>query len=214
MMGWGADTPLSSSGESMIDGPTSPPPKELGDLIREAQAGSEEASRILFERCREPLLAVIRRVLYRPLRKLFDSDDFLIDTMAQVFVAKFSQDVLNSPPALWRYLRKIAENKVRDATRKHLRTRRFGFAREQPFPDDLGEQEPEAVGFSPDETLLLQEFFENRMAAIMSGMPLVYRAVARRILIGHSVRQIAEEFQLESKQVYRVVESLKKKLRA
>jgi hypothetical protein len=51
-----------------------------------AQADGESA-RIVYERCRQPLLMVIRKVIPEPIRRLEDSDDFLQSTFAKLFTA-------------------------------------------------------------------------------------------------------------------------------
>ena len=98
---------------------------DLVELVRQAQGGSNDAAQQLFFRCREPLLAVIRCRLSLPLRRLYDSDDFLASTFVEVFTRHFSDEVLQSPTSLLAYLKRIAENKVHDAARKYLATRRF-----------------------------------------------------------------------------------------
>src|SRR5437867_52272 len=67
---------------------------ELGDLVRDAQAGSSDAATKVYERCRRPLLAAIRRVMSPELRRLFDSDDFLIDALTEVFLHQIPDEVL------------------------------------------------------------------------------------------------------------------------
>ena len=110
---------------------TSPSPQNLADLLRDAQAGNQDAATQLYDRLRLRLLAVIAHALPPSLRKLFDAEDFLIDTFMEVFARRFSEEVVGSPQALWSYVKRIAENKVRDAKRKYLLTKRFGIQHEQ-----------------------------------------------------------------------------------
>src|SRR5437867_6782261 len=107
----------------------SEPEAELTALIHLAQAGSAEASQVLFDRCRKPLLAVIRHIIQPRLRQLYDSDDFLAETFIEIFTTYFNDEILRSPETLWPYLKRIAENKVRDANRKYLHTQRYNIDR-------------------------------------------------------------------------------------
>ncbi len=162
-----------------------PFPADVGELIRQAQAGSQEAAGLVYERCREPLLAVIRKGLSHPLRRLYDSDDFLNDALAEVFSRKFSAEVLDSPQALAAYLRRIAENKVRDAARKRLLSKRFTIVLEESFDAArINEMEPCSTEFTPEEALVLRELVEDRLIAFLDELPAVYQAIVRLVLDG------------------------------
>ena len=95
-----------SSGTSI----TSVQQESLVELIRRAQNGSNEAAQVVYDRCREPLLKTIRKVITRPIRRLYDSEDFLLATFRQIFTRHFSDEVLASPQILWPYIKRIAEN--------------------------------------------------------------------------------------------------------
>lgn len=135
----------------------------LVDLVRQAQEGSDRAAEILFDRCRVPLLTVIRRTIYRPLRRIYDSDDFLLATFAEVFTRHFTDEVLRSPASLWPYLKRIAENKVRDAERKYLVAGRHNISRDISLGDLPSEQELCSKDLSPHDVLVLKELVEERL---------------------------------------------------
>jgi len=184
---------------------------DLGDLIRQAQAGSNEAAEIVFERCRVPLLSVIRRTLSQPLRRLFDSEDFLLDAFTEIFTRKFTEEVLSSPGVLWRYLQNIAENKVCDARRKYLRAKRFNISHDVATNDD---QEMVSKDLPTEDTLLLQELVEQRVCDFLEKLPLVHRRVVEFSIKGKTVEEIAHILHLTPKLVYHCVHSLKIKLNA
>ncbi len=183
---------------------------DLLDLVRRAQAGSADSAQILFDRCRQPLLAVIRKVLLPRLRKLYDSDDFLAETFAAIFTRHFSDDVLDSPESLWPYLRKIAENKVRDAERKHLAGKRRDLAREVSL--DKTHDELRSNDLSPLETLLLKELVEDRLEDLVSQVPPLLGAILELLLQGFTSAEIAHRLKLETKRVYRAMDWLKSKI--
>jgi hypothetical protein len=74
----------------------------LVDLVRQVQDSSdaavrETAAKALYDRYREPLLAVIRPVIFPPLRRLYDSWDFLLETFTAIFTKHFNDEVLGLP---------------------------------------------------------------------------------------------------------------------
>src|SRR6516225_9066978 len=125
---------------------------DLVILVRRAQEGCAESARMVYERCREPLLRVIRKVIPQPLRRLEDSDDFLQSTFTQIFTRHFSDEVLRGPETLWPYLKRIAENQVRDARRKYLVAEKHQLCRDVPL-EILGNQHEalQCRDFSPHE---------------------------------------------------------------
>jgi len=126
---------------------------DLLALVRQAQAGSNQAAHTLLERCREPLLIVIRKLLSPVLRRLYDSNDFLAETLAAIFMKHFSDEVLESPESFWLYLKKTAENKVRDAQRKYLVAKRRDLRREVPLEEIGIADELLSKGLSPADAM-------------------------------------------------------------
>jgi RNA polymerase sigma factor (sigma-70 family) len=194
----------------------SEPELELTALISLAQAGSAEASQVLFDRCRKPLLAVIRHVIQPRLRQLYDSDDFLAETFIEIFTTFFTTAVLNSPKTLWPYLKKIAENKVRDANRKYLHTLRYNINRIKSLESlEAGEREEclWAKDLSPDEAVFVKELVEERLVYLVSQLPTLMRRIIELLLAGATTAEIAHQLSVEPKRVYRAMEWLKKKIR-
>jgi len=185
---------------------------ELVNLCRRAQAGSAEAAQILFDRCRQPLLTVIRRTLLHPLRRLYDSDDFLADTFVVIFTRHFSDDVLDSPETLWPYLKKIAENKVRDAQRKWVSGKRRDLTREVPLAETPFEEESWSKDFRPEEALLLKELVQDRVEHLLTKVPAALGAILELLLQGYNGVEIAHRLGMESKRVYRSMDWLRSKV--
>lgn len=189
---------------------------EITELLRLAQAGSAEAAQALFDRCQQPLLAVIRQVIKPQLRQLYDSDDFLCDTFIQIFTTYFAEDVIRSPETLWVYLKRIAENKVRDANRKYLTTRRYNINRVRSL-DSMNLEDREeclsAKGLSPDEALLLKELVEERLDALIRQLPRMMQRIIELLLVGATTAEIADHLGVEPKRIYRAMDWLKKKIR-
>jgi RNA polymerase sigma factor (sigma-70 family) len=189
---------------------------DVGMLIRQAQAGSSEACQALFDRCREPLLAAIRFVIRPRLRRLYDSDDFLNETFIEIFAFYFTDDVLRSPERLWRYLKRIAENKVRDATRKYLLSQRYGIGRDVSLANVQAEEVEECLWsheLSPDEALLLKELVDERLTYLVSQLPTMLQQIIRLLLDGAGTKEIAGQLRVEPKRIYRAMEWLRKRIR-
>jgi RNA polymerase sigma factor (sigma-70 family) len=188
------------------------PPDELVQLLRHAQAGDEEAAQQVFDRCREPLLAVIRKVIARPLRRLYDSDDFLLAAFREIFTRHFSDDVLRGPQTLWRYLKRIAENKVRDAERRRLACERHNIRHDIPLHFLEEDQLPADTELSPVDQLIFKELVEERLDDLIRQLPVLLQNIVDLLLEGNSGIQVAVQLGIEPKRVYRAIEWLKRKV--
>ena len=185
---------------------------DLVALVRQSQEGSQEAAQLLFDRCRGPLLAVIRRVICPPLRRLYDSDDFLADTFAEIFARHFTDEVLQSPARLWPYLKRIAENKVCDAERKHLGSQRHNIRREVSLDELKSEECLWSTDLGPDEVLILNEVVEERLDDLIVQLPSMLQRIVRLLRQGNNGLQISHRLGVEPKRVYRAMAWLKRKI--
>jgi DNA-directed RNA polymerase specialized sigma24 family protein len=185
---------------------------DLVALLRRAQDGSDEAARAVFDRCRQPLLAVIRKVIRRPIRRLYDSDDFLLSTFKEIFTRHFSDEVLCNPDTLWPYLKRIAENKVRDVEHKYLVSESYRIDRDVPLHQLAEDQVPKSREFSPDEMLIFKELVEERLEHLIQQLPVLLQNVVDLLLEGNSGIEIAVLLGIEPKRVYRAINWLKSKI--
>jgi RNA polymerase sigma factor (sigma-70 family) len=193
--------------------PTSSQQDAVVELIQRAEGGCHRSARLLFALCRAPLLRVIRRVIRQRVRTIFDSDDFLQETFREIFTHHFQDEMLNSPSRLWPYLKRIAENKVRDAHRKYLVSGRSDLRNEVPLEEVKGE----ALAIPSQETcpskaLILKELVEERLAVLIEQLPQMLQEIVRRLLQGKGVAQIAAELSIEPSRVYRAMQWLREKI--
>jgi RNA polymerase sigma factor (sigma-70 family) len=186
-----------------------PTPNPLVDLFRQAQAGSEEAATTLFEHWGVPLLHVIRHRLSHPLRRIFDSDDFLLETFAEALIRKLNEDVFKSPQTLLAYLQKMAVNKVRDAERKYLGTQRYNIGNDVPL-DGLGPQ-PDVPSKEPPPLakLISKELVEEAFTQVVERLPPFYRNIVQLLLDGRTPKEIAAETGVKQKDVYRLIQRIR-----
>jgi RNA polymerase sigma factor (sigma-70 family) len=177
-----------------------------------AQADGESA-RIVYERCRQPLLMVIRKVIPEPIRRLEDSDDFLQSTFAKIFTKHFSDEVLSGPETLWPYLKAIAQNQVLDARRKFLGSQRHHLNRDVPL-ENLGDPDDvlQSRDISPSEALILKELVEERLQDLIRQFPAMLQAIVHLLLEGNNGHEIAGQLGIEPKRVYRAIAWLERKV--
>jgi len=184
---------------------------QLVELIHQAQDGCEASAHTLFELCRQPLLCVIRKVIFRRIRTLFDSDDFLLAAFSEIFTHHFRQEVLQSPARFWPYLKRIAENKVHDAHRKHLVSQRSNLRCEVSLEDVRSEKEDfSSSEMSPYDSLVFKELVEERLADLIDQLPKMLQIIIHRLLEGKNTDEIATELGVNPKRVYRAMAWLRK----
>jgi DNA-directed RNA polymerase specialized sigma24 family protein len=184
------------------------PDDDMMVLVRRAQEGCAESARIVYERFRQPLLGVIRKVIPQPLRRLEDSDDFLQSTFTQIFTKHFSDEVLRGPETLWPYLKRIAENQVRDARRKFLLSQRRQLNLDVPLEEDSLQSRE----ISPCEALILKELVEERLHDLIGQFPALLQEIVLLVLRGDNGHEIAGQLGMESKRVYRAIAWLERKV--
>jgi RNA polymerase sigma factor (sigma-70 family) len=182
--------------------------EELVTLLRRAQAGDNDAATAVYQRCREPLLETIRNTITRPMRRLKDSDDFLLDTFQVIFAKHFADEVLASPQTLWPYLKRIAHNKVVDAERQRRRCELNTLALQFLAEAD----EPLAREAPPDEDSLFRELISERLDALIEQLPALLQDILTLLMEGKSAVQIAVTLGVEVKRVYRAIGWLERKV--
>jgi DNA-directed RNA polymerase specialized sigma24 family protein len=124
----------------------------------------------------------------------------------------FSDEVLESPESFWLYLKKTAQNKVRDAQRKYLVAKRRDLRREVPL-DEIGiGKELWSKELSPADALLLKELVEDRLEHLMKQVPPLMAAILELLLQGYNSVEIAHLLGLQPKRVYRAMEWLRNKI--
>src|SRR5262245_39418604 len=91
--------------------------QEFQRLLREVQAGSEEAARELYDKYIAHLLRCVRHRMWQKLRTLYDSQDFTQQVWASFFSERQNLPDFDKPQDLANYLLGIACNKIKMAGR-------------------------------------------------------------------------------------------------
>jgi RNA polymerase sigma factor (sigma-70 family) len=181
----------------------------LCELVRQARAGSNDAATAVYERCRAPLLAVIRGMLAKPLHKIEDADDLLNETFAEIFRGTLSDQALHSPETLLQYMKTVARNNVRNAIRKYLCTQRFNLRAEVPLAAAPAQKASE---LSPADHAMLAEFLELTDADLAEHSFASAQLITKYLFCGFEVREIAEFLHISQRHVLHLIDKAKQQL--
>ena len=161
-------------------------------LMERVRAGCPEAQREVFERYCQFVRRVVRRRLRRQLRRRYDSDDFTQAVWASFFQVPTEQFVFPTSEDLIAFLGQMADNKVKETTRKRLGTRRHRSAYAQsldaPNPNEdgpVGEAVP-MVRPTPSQTLIADERWQRLIQGLAPG----HRRILELLRDGYSSADI------------------------
>ena len=174
-----------------------PEPFHVGELVRLAQAGDQQAATELYAACREPMLRTIRAIIPLRLRKMYDSEDFVQEGMINLFTAKFESEILASPARFWAYLKQLVENRVHDVARKYLATGRFGFMRETAISDREMQSIADESSFSLEDAILLKNLAVDHLNEILNRLKISDRAMALVFLRGYHLADVAKTLSID-----------------
>jgi RNA polymerase sigma factor (sigma-70 family) len=90
----------------------------FAELMEQVRQGSQEAAAQVWRQYGSYVIYVVRRSLHQSLRAHVDSQDFAQDVWASFFRALPPADNLQTPEALFRFLTRMARNKVIDEHRR------------------------------------------------------------------------------------------------
>src|SRR5437764_14838321 len=86
--------------------------RSFRELLREAQAGSEEAAKELYETYVSHVLRCVRNRMWHRLRSKFDSQDFVQQVWASFFVGDVTLPDFQTPDDLIAYLVRLTKYMV------------------------------------------------------------------------------------------------------
>ena len=180
--------------------------QEFQTLLVEIQQGSEEAARRFLDVYGEHILRVIRSRLHRKLRPKFDSDDFLQDVLVSFFHDPPPPGAFQESKAFFKYLTRMAQNKVIDQVRGGLAQKR-DFQRENSLQ---GSARVEALGVvGPDPTPSEQAVANEKWVNLVKDQPPKLQRALELLRQGHSHVEIARELDMNVKMVQRLVQKLR-----
>ena len=182
------------------------PNEEFQELMRRVVERSDGAARELLQRYEPYLLFAIRRRLNRRMRSKFDSLDFAQDVWASFFTSPAEGRTFQSPRDLAAFLARVARNKVIDAVRQRLLTKKRDLQREQSLDDSRCFDKERLTG--PEATPSTLAGREEQWAQYVGNQPLVYQRILLRLREGATLDTIAGELNISPRTVRRVATRL------
>ena len=172
-------------------------------LMQQVLAGSQDAAQELFRDYEPGILKAVRRQLDKRIRSKFDSLDFAQDVWASFFAELPENVVFNTPDDLAKFLIKIAQYKVIDANRHHLKTQKNDVKREQSLDDSRRFDKDDLAAVQPTPSQIVMS--EEEWIEFLRKQPLVYRRIFILLREGRSQDEIARELGIHQRTVNRVV---------
>ncbi len=178
--------------------------QEIEALLLRIREGSQDAVRELLDRYGDALLRVIRRRLARPLRRQFDSADFVQAVWASFFAARPDRRHFESPEALIAFLAQVAKNKMADAARREFQAGKRDVNRTHSLEGSAAA--PAALAHSRSPTPSQVVGAEDQWDRMLEGQPEHARQILGLLRLGHTHDEVAARLGLNEKTVRRVVE--------
>jgi RNA polymerase sigma factor (sigma-70 family) len=182
------------------------------ELLQQAIDGSTDAAETLHRRFASHLRRVIRRKLAVPLRRFFDSHDFLQDVWASFYASPPAPGVFTRPQQLVAYLASIASNKVTDAFRNRIQTIKHNANRQVSMDVSLLEKLEGRAARTPTPSQVFAE--QERWDHLIAGQTEKNRRILELLRQGYTHEQVADAVQVNEKTVRRFLQSLAPQVRA
>ena len=173
-------------------------------LIVEVSNGSEDAAWELVNQFGEQIRRAVRRLFSVKLQSLFDSLDFVQLVWTSLFRFRNKVAEFQSPRELAAFLATVAQNKVRDETRRRLTAAKYNVRREQPLDQDREGVDPPDRSPKPLDVAIARE----RRDRLLRGQPTHYRKIIRLRLEGHTHKDIAHMLGMDEGTVRRFLKKL------
>ena len=176
---------------------------EFDRLMGGVRAGDQDAARALYARYGQHVLRVVRRKLAMRLRAQYDSEDFLQSVMASFFAIP-EGTTFDGPEQLIDFLATMAHNKVADAARRRLGTKKHNLNRETSL--DSGGPPVAAPGATPSQEVIANERWEQ----LVQTTPPALREVLLLRREGLTYEEISARTGLHVKAIQRRLDRLKR----
>jgi RNA polymerase sigma factor (sigma-70 family) len=179
--------------------------KALMDRVR---AGCPDAAEELFESYGDAVRRVVRRWLQQPMRRQYDSVDFEQSVWASFFQGTADRYSFLTPKDLVDFLSRVAYNKVMDATRERLGSRRDLRREECSLNEPLGPGDPDPLVNhlpAPTHTPSQHVMADERWLKLTSNLPPGHVRILELLLAGHTQVEIAERLGCDPKMIRRLL---------
>src|ERR1700722_1272147 len=177
---------------------------EFNDLMQRVLAGSETAAEEFFRDYEPYLLHAVRRRLDKRLRSQFDSLDFAQDVWASFFADRPDKRAFAQPGDLVAFLTEVAPNKVLDANRQRLGTRKYNVRLEESLDDSAAFDKDRLMGQEPTPSQALSK--EEEWSQFLRKQPLVYRRIFILLREGKEPAETPRELGIPPRTVLRAMQ--------
>lgn len=179
-------------------------------LMEQLRQGDQDAAWTIIEIYGPHIKRVVRRDMHDKLRSKFDSADFVQAVWASFFRQPSQFRRLNEPRELLSFLLTVARNKVVDATRRTLQSRKRNMSRDEPYQD---EQALDFDSFPSNEARPSQvASAREQWNRIFSEQTAEIRQILELRFAGESYEDIAAKVNRNERTVRRIVEQLLERL--
>ncbi len=175
-------------------------------LLNLALDGDKEAAAFLHEQFASHLKRVIRRRLADPMRRFFDSHDFLQDAWKSFYAAPDVPRTFTRPEQLVRFLESIANHKVTDAFRRQLQTAKNNANRQVGLEDGKTDHSAEPIARAPSPSQLFAE--QDLWNRLIAGQSAQNRHILELLRQGYTQQQAADSADVNERTVRRLVKTL------
>jgi RNA polymerase sigma factor (sigma-70 family) len=177
---------------------------DLAILFEQARNGSREAVQKLFATFRVVVRSMVRKHLSQPLRRMYDSEDFVQDVGVKLWTHDLPPAVFASHATLFAYIARMVKNEILEGERRHFVARKRSLNRELPTPMDNFDFERHADSHASADDVALRDVFERWRQTL----PPVYQAIVVLRRDGHSRSEIASLLRMSERGVRRVLKKI------
>jgi DNA-directed RNA polymerase specialized sigma24 family protein len=202
---WASESEGTCGSAAMSDQPEH---EKFRTLLRQAQAGSPDAARELYDTYVHYIRKCVRLRLWRKLRSKFDSQDFVQQVWLSFFRDGGSLPDFQSPAELLGYFKSMAEHKVTLEARNRQMKRRTIHREERVAEEEshVGNHPATRIP-TPSAIAIVRERYDE----LVGQRPREMQDVAEMRLAGATFRQIAEELQIDEATARRVMRVLRRR---
>jgi RNA polymerase sigma-70 factor (ECF subfamily) len=176
---------------------------EFETLMARARAGSREAVDELYRLYGDHVRRIVRRRLHQRLRTQYDSIDFAQAAWASFVAVPAQRYDFQTPEDLVSFLCSIASNKVIEAYRQRLRSKKRDASRERPLNET---KDQAALGRDPTPSQVVMA--DERWNQLVEGLPDTLRQALDLLRRGHTHQEIAERLGVHPKALQRLLRRL------
>lgn len=177
-------------------------------LMREAEAGSEEAARELYDTYVKYVLRCVRNRMWHRLRSKFDSQDFVQQVWASFFDDRGGLPDFQTPEDLIAYLQAMAEKKVVAEARQRRNLKR-NLSLETEVHQDSDKAGPHPATRLPTPSAVA--IFEEQYDRLVESQTEDTRAVAQLRYEGNTFEEIAQCLNMNEATARKVIRAIKRR---